>query len=482
MIEFGLLQNIEKVTTNMNLGDLDVYYSGNEPLGTEVMLTISGVPKKIMDMAEVEFLERSTKKYLKNNAESNDVEILSVEVKRQVLATDFEKEVNNEDRFLKEETTTIGITTVITGKHRPPSPGLDFDELVEDSINADDGAFKEELTKDITESGAEYFSSIEDVRASAAYTQAPTESPGKDLGYAKVNLNEKGLGVIATLLIIIGAAVFTFAIVFGTFILRKRRQEKKKFKLSKMDMDEDDEDDPLFFDIFKSRKNLQKDQSQKSPPKHAFIRKEIDDNDEEDGNPSRYTTISSLENSNSFAARHRVSTQQVVVDINGDNYNAVDMPDPSSGQKNNSKRQKRTSSSKSVSSRVHGPDSQYDVRSSATSSTHNSRRNRNQWGSVRSNTDCSSTSNQSSTSRPEFQKFNEANGYDPPARRKKSGSLMDIDLDNDIQGGQMSSSRRNIFDRLSEDNSSVMSSSTSSTLSSADVPGKSSRRSLSSRN
>jgi hypothetical protein len=77
MIEFGLLQNIEKVTTNMNLGDLDVYYSGNEPLGTEVMLTISGVPKKIMDMAEVEFLERSTKKYLKNNAESNDVEILS---------------------------------------------------------------------------------------------------------------------------------------------------------------------------------------------------------------------------------------------------------------------------------------------------------------------------------------------------------------------------------------------------------------------
>ena len=155
MIEFGLLQNIEKVTTNMNLGDLDVYYSGNEPLGTEVMLTISGVPKKIMDMAEVEFLERSTKKYLKNNAESNDVEILSVEVKRQVLATDFEKEVNNEDRFLKEETTTIGITTVITGKHRPPSPGLDFDELVEDSINADDGAFKEELTKDTTESGAE---------------------------------------------------------------------------------------------------------------------------------------------------------------------------------------------------------------------------------------------------------------------------------------------------------------------------------------
>ena len=108
--------------------------------------------------------------------------------------------------------------------------------------------------------------------------------------------------------------------------------------------------------------------------------------------------------------------------------------------------------------------SQYDMRSSARSST-NSGIHR---------TDASMSSNQSSNaSRPEFQKFKEANGYEPPARRKKSGSMVGIHLDDEshVVTERMSDrSRRSIFDpQQSDANSSVMSSSTNSTMSSGNM-------------
>lgn len=258
------------------MGDLEVYYAGDEPLDSRLVITLSGVPNKRMGLEEIELFERTTKLYLKKHAESGKVEILAVEVQLQNLAA-AGGSGNISLRKLVGETSTIDITTIVTGKHRPPSPGLNFDDLIEDSVNSEDSTFKEELIQSTTESGIEYFSSVEEIRALSVRTMSPTESPGGGaLAYGEFDVGEKGLGLVANIGIIVGAALFTFAVVFGAFLYRKRRQEQKRFKLN-MEVDSDDEDDPLFVDIFKSKRSIKEDS--KVPPKSAFNKKADEEDD-----------------------------------------------------------------------------------------------------------------------------------------------------------------------------------------------------------
>lgn len=479
LVEFGLLQNVEKVMENMNFGSLDVYYSGDEPLDTLVIITISGVPRKRMEEKEIKFFERSTLKYLKNNVQMDDAKILFVEVKKQSIVDSFEDNstlaekgmTRDSGRLLEDHTGFIDITTAITGKHRPPSPGLNFDDLVEDSINSNDSTFKEELVEDIAESGIEYFSNVKEIRAMSAFTSAPTASPIKDLGYAKIHVNEKGLGVIATLVIIISAATFTFVLVFGALIFRRRRQEKKKFKLTDFDVEDEDDDEPLFFDTFKnkkSKKSLLHDRSKREMVEHA--RKDEESSETERRN-SRFTDP---ETSGECAhpSRHRISTREVSVDINGENYNNDDVPENNNRSSYFGKLKKKTSSRRSshqLSSRSNSSSrksgSQYNLRSSA--SSHSQNRSALRLSDETPNDVFSSIeSHQRERSiRSSSKSFSTSHsGYSSPGSRRIS-TLSD------------QQSRQSIFDCPADDNSSVMSSSTSSTLSSANIArAKSSRK------
>jgi len=409
IIEFALLQNAERVKQSLSLGDLEVYYAGDEPLDSRLVITLSGVPNKRMGAEEIELFEHTTKLYLKEHAESGKVEVLAVEVQLQNLAA-----AGGSLRKLVGDTSTIDITTIVTGKHRPPSPGLNFDDLIEDSVNSEDSTFKEELIQSTTESGIEYFSSVEEIRALSVRTMSPTESPGGGaLAYGEFDLGEKGLGLVANIGIIIGAALFTFAVVFGTFLYRKRRQEQKRFKLN-MEVDSDDEDDPLFIDIFKSNRSVKEDS--KVPPKSAFSKKA----EEEDS-----SEVSDI-------IRRSMNTAST---------NVSDETPLAKGGNRRSFRKKGDQTRQSS--------SQYnDLRHSQLSS--------------RSIGQGSSTS---SRGRAEYDKVEDVNGRCPPSRRNLNGnSFVNIDINDGLEGDE-------------DDNSSMMSSSTSSTLSTqGKMPSDPSRR------
>ena len=362
-----------------------------------------------MGAEEIELFEHTTKLYLKEHAESGKVEVLAVEVQLQNLAA-----AGGSLRKLVGDTSTIDITTIVTGKHRPPSPGLNFDDLIEDSVNSEDSTFKEELIQSTTESGIEYFSSVEEIRALSVRTMSPTESPGGGaLAYGEFDLGEKGLGLVANIGIIIGAALFTFAVVFGTFLYRKRRQEQKRFKLN-MEVDSDDEDDPLFIDIFKSNRSVEEDS--KVPPKSAFSKKA----EEEDS-----SEVSDI-------IRRSMNTAST---------NVSDETPLAKGGNRRSFRKKGDQTRQSS--------SQYnDLRHSQLSS--------------RSIGQGSSTS---SRGRAEYDKVEDVNGRCPPSRRNLNGnSFVNIDINDGLEGDE-------------DDNSSMMSSSTSSTLSTqGKMPSDPSRR------
>jgi len=264
-ITYALLQNRERITLGLNAGDIEVYYVGDEPLNSKFIMTLSGVPLKRMGMKEISYFSKQTKEFLLENAESDVFDILSVEVEGQALAFESsegdESEVKFEgNRMLVDKTTSIDLTTIVTGKHRPPSPGLDFDILIEDSINSETSTFKNDLIKGAADEGGDYFQFIEDIRAIQANTAKPTKAPSPDIfvyqGTANAKFEGTGLGLISIVVIVIVVAIVAFGCVFGTLIMRKRQRERSMFKTDEADYDEEDnEDDPLFFDVFKNRKS-----------------------------------------------------------------------------------------------------------------------------------------------------------------------------------------------------------------------------------
>lgn len=278
-IQYAVLQYADRLIKSLNLGELECFYAGDEPLETLLKISLSGVPDNLMGKDELALFEKTTKKYLKENAQSEDAKILSVEVTQQKMRDSL----SIESRRLDEG--SIDITTLITGKHRPPSPGLDFNDLVEESVNSDDSTFKNELIQSTKDQGIEYFSTVEEINAIAMSTYEPTKPPSDGgLAYGDYNVNEQGLGLIANIVIVIAASIFTFGIVFGAFIYRKKRKEEKKY-MNKYDYDveSDDEEDVLFVDMLKhkdSRKQVDKEKSKRGPPRSAFNRNKSDHGEE----------------------------------------------------------------------------------------------------------------------------------------------------------------------------------------------------------
>lgn len=420
-IEFALLQNAERVRKRLSLGDLEVYYAGDEPLDSRFVITLSGVSNKRMGLEEIKLFERTTKLYLKEHAESGKVKVLAVEVQLQNLAA-AGGSGNTSLRKLVGDTSTIDITTVITGAHRPPSPGLNFDALIEDSVNSEDSTFKEELIQSSTESGIEYFSSVEEIRALSVRTVSPTVSPGGALVYGEFDVGEKGLGLVANIGIIVGAALFTFAVVFGAFLCRKRRQEQKRFKLN-MEIDSDDEDDPLFVDIWKSKRSIKEDR--KVPPKSAFNKKADEEDDFDD------SAVSS-------DIRRSMDTNRTHV--------SDETPLAKGGN--------RRSDPRKIRDQIRQSSSQYN-------------NSRHSQPSSRSIGRGSNTSSQ--------EEIKDVNGRYPPSRRNLNGnSFVSIDIHDGLERLVKRKSRRNEF---GDDNSSLMSSSTSSTISTqGKMPSVPSRR------
>ncbi len=264
IITFGLLKNTEKLTEGLNGGNLDVYYAGDEPLDTKVVVTLNGVPKKRMGLAELQYFQEKTKGFLAEQVDAGTVEILGVEVERQTLDIDdvlYASESKFNQRGLQEDTASIDLETVVTGKHRPPSPGLDFNILIEDSINAEDSDFKEELMDSaVGEAGSSYFEAVDDIRA-LVVTASPTVAPGSDVLVYKGTISEgeeiqpNGLSIMAIIGVVIGAAILAFLVVFGAFIWYRRQKEKSQFEMESVDNEyDDDEESPLFHDIFKRKK------------------------------------------------------------------------------------------------------------------------------------------------------------------------------------------------------------------------------------
>lgn len=245
-VSYKVLQHVNTVVNNLNSGALHVEYTGEETLVTSMVITLDGVPNKEMSNDEVGLFQGVTRGFLKQKEEGT-VKVLSVQVQEQRLQNRRSLSESSGNFVIRagQESGQIEIKTKVSGKHLPPSPGLNFDQLVEDSINAEDSTFRDELKKGSEEAGFEYFEEVRKVYAKPVPifpTQAPLEyEPPKSNGIS---------GPISIAIIVI-AALLTFGLVFGAFVYRKRQQDKKRYRKSIFD---DDEDDPLFFDVFDGKR------------------------------------------------------------------------------------------------------------------------------------------------------------------------------------------------------------------------------------
>ena len=250
-ITYRLLDHIDTIVEDLNDGPLIVEYNGDKSIDTNMLITLAGVPGIAMSGNEVNYFQGVTKGFLKRK-EVGTLKILSVEVQdQQFQDTTSESQLNGSGRSLQ-ESATIEIQTKVAGKYRPPAPGLNFDELVEDSINAEDGGFKEELKSGggfgEAEGFTSYFENVREVYAKPI-SLVPTKAPTVKV---QPPPTKGGISSAVSIAIVIGAALLTFSIVFGAFVLRKRRRDKQRF--DKSIFDEDEEEDPLFFDSFENKK------------------------------------------------------------------------------------------------------------------------------------------------------------------------------------------------------------------------------------
>ena len=235
------------------MGSLSVSYAGEKTLETSTVITLDGVPNYTMGVSEKRIFEMITMTHLNKLAAESGAKVLTVEVRSQLLEDTSSTQSPPLERFLQATSSSLDVTTIVTGKHRPP-PELNFDKLIEDSINADTGVqFEDALAKGSLEEGGEYFKDIEEIVAKPAPKQPtviPTMAPTQIPSY--LPLSSGGIGIGMSIFIVIGVALTTFGAVLGIFITRKRQREKSRQKSHNF-FDHDD-DDPLFFDVFSNKK------------------------------------------------------------------------------------------------------------------------------------------------------------------------------------------------------------------------------------
>jgi len=308
--------------------------------------------------------------------------------------------------------------------------------------------------------------------------------------------------------------------VLAIFVLRRRKQEKRKYATYKLDLDEDDEDDPLFYDIFKSKRNI--DDTQPIRNKKAASQKNIMGH-----RPSNVTQHTEPSTSDISEAPRRTATQEVVVNVDDEDfYGNNSSPEHNRRKKSKSKSFRKSHSKKQQSGLSRMPSERFSGagnrsvisysssqvsagRSYAFSRTdddNNSHVNRSSGhisgrsqilSSSNSHVSGAATSHVSGAAnshvsgaassyhndlnrrhnsprvanrslRPgsltEHDKFKDANGFYPPAR-KNSLSFVEVDFNNNEDGKDSSHDQPSNRDRARSEDVSIASASTSSTLS-----------------
>ena len=181
MLTYHLLEKSQEITENIGLGSFITEYSGDKSLDTTQVITLNGVPPAEMGESETQYFQKVSKRYLSSTlAQNNDVDILSLEISDQKIIT-TSGTMNGSNRRLV-ASSSLEITTVVTGKHRPP-PEIDFSALVSEAVNEDSTELVKELRKPevIIEKEEEveisYFKNVESVTSRTFVTTSPSLSP-----------------------------------------------------------------------------------------------------------------------------------------------------------------------------------------------------------------------------------------------------------------------------------------------------------------
>lgn len=245
-VTYGLLRNAPMISERLNAGSMIIDYFGDVALETKKVFSFNGVPDRLMDTSEIDYFRRVTKSFLTFTV-ADGIDILTVEVETQGKGFGDYKNGRNL------QGSSLDVSTIITGKHRPP-PEIIFDDVVEDSINANSDEFGRDLTGGGAHLGGDYFTDVKEVIVQPVQESLdhspPTQSPSNSIS---LHDKEGGLNIATSIGIVVGVALFTFGLVFGAFVFRKRVREKRtKRKQAQIIGNIDiDEDDPLFVDLNK---------------------------------------------------------------------------------------------------------------------------------------------------------------------------------------------------------------------------------------
>jgi len=250
-VYYYMINYAELIRNNINDNDIKVNYIGDQAVETNLRFTLTGVPNKKMNQDESIYFEEVTKKFVDETVKKkSDIDVLFVQITKQNIATvaserhlgvriEVRKKLEKVFRTLQEivgETnlikSAIEIETIITGKYNPP-PQIDFDRLVEDSINADINTFTKHLKNsahiangNVGETTPAYFEIVEKIDVKRITTMTPTATPTAlptVLPHNKSNLNmNDSTSVVILAVSIVGALLFVLIIIFSFIYFRHR--------------------------------------------------------------------------------------------------------------------------------------------------------------------------------------------------------------------------------------------------------------------
>ena len=221
---YTMLNEVDQIILSLESNSQWTVLNGGDQVHEATSIfSLVGIPERKMGINEQTFFQDTTKSFLQKFLNKASVDVLNVAVTEQSLYA--------ARRHLQVRSSSgIDITTVVTGKHRPP-PELDFLSLVNDAVNDNSESFRLDLTdlNYVSAPGNSFFEGVKDVGARPAGivtlptpTSSPTvilkkggDSPGLMSGYAGI-------------LIMVAVAIIVFALVFGMFVLFKRHKYLKK--------------------------------------------------------------------------------------------------------------------------------------------------------------------------------------------------------------------------------------------------------------
>ena len=181
MLTYHLLERSPEITENLSNDSFGIQYSGDKSLDTTQVITLNGVPPAKMGESETKHFQQVSMRYLNSTlAQKNNVDILLVKISNQKILKPSDTLNDNNRRLVL--SSSLEITTVVTGKHRPP-PEIDFSALVTEAVNEDSIELVQELKKPqlIIENDEEieisYFKHVESVISRTHITISPSLSP-----------------------------------------------------------------------------------------------------------------------------------------------------------------------------------------------------------------------------------------------------------------------------------------------------------------